>query len=95
MTTPLPQAILDSFFTAISADNAAGVLPEKVQAFMQQYTANYRTRQAAASKPTPNTGGYVPRGSKRMGQDVSNATGMAQEKLRYGIERFDEALGRG
>ena len=53
MTTKLHQSVIDSFVTAITADNAAGVLPEKVQAFMQQYAANYRARNIAAPKTTP------------------------------------------
>ena len=52
MTTPLHQAILDAFFTAVSADNASGNLSEARQQDIQRYVTNWRERQAAAaSKP--------------------------------------------
>lgn len=52
MTTPLHQAILDAFFTAVSENNANGELPDDFARFIGRYVSNHRARKAEAAKGT-------------------------------------------
>lgn len=80
-------------------------MPPKLIAWARKLNAAWRQEGVVAidlpdgpsrmpSTPTM-SGGFVPRGKQRMAAGVSKATGNAQDKLEYGIERHEAALGRG
>lgn len=75
------------------SENAYAIMAAYVDAFY----ARFPEMRGRALKPftPPAPSGYVPRGKQRMERGVSKATGNAQDKLEYGIERHEAALGRG
>lgn len=75
------------------SENGYAIMAAYVDAFYARFPEMRGRPLIPFAPPTPS--GYVPRSKQRMGAGVSKATGNAQEKLEYGIERHEAALGRG